>query len=239
MLILTLAMSTPRAVGLDAHLDVVVDDALDGDQNFHRAGSCQNHGGSIERSCYFSRRRHPAADVRLHPAAGAPGPLSQDVGGGARGAGRQRIVADELHFGGLDAEQVPAARLADVDHRALALRRTELVGAGDPARLDLGVARIAAARVGSHAVGGRAGLDDLARCRAGGDRDDGRSDQSSHVFPNRDAGCSRRIVISAQQHDSIGESPLKCVAAVCACARVLSVTSHRLRAPMIRATLPG
>ena len=35
MLILTLAMSTPRAVGLHADLDVVVDDPLDGDQNLH------------------------------------------------------------------------------------------------------------------------------------------------------------------------------------------------------------
>ena len=44
MLILTLAMSTPRAVALDAHLDVVVDDPLDGDQNFHRTAARQAPG---------------------------------------------------------------------------------------------------------------------------------------------------------------------------------------------------
>ena len=53
------------AVGLDAHLDVVVDDALDGDENFHRAAPASE--GSIERSCYFSHRHRrlpfsPASD---------------------------------------------------------------------------------------------------------------------------------------------------------------------------------
>ena len=44
-------------------------------------------------------------------------------------------------------------RLADVDHGALALRIAELVGARDAARLDLGVARRAAAGVGAYAIG--------------------------------------------------------------------------------------
>src|SRR4051812_23389723 len=99
---------------------------------------------------------------------------------------------------------MPTARLADVDDRALALRGAVLVGASDAAGLDLGVARIAAACIGSHSVRGRTGLDDLARCRACGDGDDGQSDQSSHVIPIRYEGLER-IVISVQLHDSIGE----------------------------------
>ena len=152
---------------------------------------------------------------------------------------RQRVVAEELHFGGLHAEQVPAGGLADIDHRSLALRGAELVGARDAARLDLRVARIAATRVGSHAVRGRPGLDNLARCRARGDRDDGKSDQSSHVVPIRDGWLRAHRNIRSAARLSTGESTVDFVDAVCACARVLSVTPHRLRAPMIRATLPG
>ena len=91
MLILTLAMSTPAAVALDAHLDVVVDHPLDGDQDLHErcssvridvcvgrtilgagAGRIDGRGTKIERPYYFSR--HPGRRRCRGPRRRAAGP---------------------------------------------------------------------------------------------------------------------------------------------------------------------
>ncbi len=47
--ILTLAVSTPGLVRLHPHLDVVVDDALDGDENFHGEPSAHNRSAAVRR----------------------------------------------------------------------------------------------------------------------------------------------------------------------------------------------
>ena len=55
--ILTLASSTPRAVALDANFDVVVDDPLDGHQNFHGVRSRGDRRTPPRRLAAARRRR--------------------------------------------------------------------------------------------------------------------------------------------------------------------------------------
>ena len=111
MLILTLAMSTPRAVGLDAHLDVVVDDPLDGDQNLHRAAPAEqdrsNDRAILAPALGVSRRagavtQPPARRAPCDPAARVPrgrsfrAPRCQGAEAGVRdaqAAGRRRRIA--------------------------------------------------------------------------------------------------------------------------------------------------
>ena len=62
--ILTLAVSTPLPSGLDAHLDVEVDDALDRDQDFHvktRLGKLTKFYRSLSETRRLNCSRLPGA----------------------------------------------------------------------------------------------------------------------------------------------------------------------------------